>query len=783
MDFIKAIGLSAFLFFYILFTRDVQAQEPVKGFVFEQNEEHGHHHPIPGVNIYWIKTTKGTISGKEGEFSLSTMGIKDRRLVFSYLGYISDTVSASAGQTLEIELRPDPIQLNAVEVEGKIGSSFISSVDPRKVQVVTAKELRRAACCNLAESFETNASVDVMYADALTGAKQIQMLGLSGVYSQVLSENVPLVRGLASSFGLGYIPGTWMESILISKGASSVVNGFESTTGQIMVEYKKPENTEKFFLNLFANNNLRMEANAHGAHKFGDRLYTGLFGHFSRFRNAFDRNNDLIMDIPENTTYNFMNRWDYLLPGKFTSHLGVKFFDETRVGGFLNFNPEAFTQDTNGINAGTKDYGITMHTRRLEGFLKNGLLFEQHPERSIALILSGVHHEQDDMLGLNNYDATQNSFYANLLYQDKIGNPDHKFLTGLSFMFDDYREQYKRRDFTYLYEVTGADLDQTPDSLFTIFSYRDTLYNRDRKEIVPGAFFEYTMHLWEKFTLIAGARADYHNTYGLFFTPRMHLRYAMSTGTTLRGSAGKGYRTANVLSENYSIMASQRVLHINKDLDQENAWNFGFNITQDLHLFGREAQIDAEAYRTWFINQVIVDLDSLPSGVFVYNLDGKSYSNIFQFQFSFEPVRNLSILAAIRFNDVWITENGKLVEKAMSNKYKGLFTASYATAYDKWKFDLTLQLNGKARIPDTKKMPLALQRDAYSPQYVQLLAQVTRKFKLYEVYIGGENLTNFTQKDPVTEYWRPYHTHFDTSMVWGPIVGATVYAGLRYSIK
>jgi len=783
MNSFKIKGFLFFSFISALFMQELQAQETVQGVVHEKNEEHAHLHPIPGVNIYWIKTNKGTVSGPEGEFSLSMAGITDRRLVFSFLGFISDTVPVAPGQTLKIELKPDPIQLKAVEVEGKVGSSFISSVDPRKVQVITSKELRRAACCNLAESFETNASVDVMYADALTGAKQIQMLGLSGVYSQVLSENVPLVRGLASSFGLGYIPGTWMESILISKGASSVVNGFESTTGQIMVEYKKPETTEKFFLNLFANSNLRFEANAHGARKIGDRASTALFGHFSRFGNAFDRNNDLIMDIPENTTYNFMNRWDYLIPGRLTSHLAVKFFDETRVGGFLGFSPESFKQDTVGINNGTKDYGITMHTTRMEGFLKNGLLFEEHPERSVALILSGVYHKQDDMLGLNKYDASQKSVYANLLFQDKIGNPDHKFLTGLSFMYDDYEERYKRRDFTYLYEVTGGDIDQTPDSLFTIFSYRDTLFNRDRKEIVPGAFFEYTMHLFEKFTLIAGARADYHNTYGLFFTPRMHLRYKMNSGTTLRGSAGKGYRTANVLSENYSIMASQRVLNINTDLDQENAWNFGLNITQDLHLFGREAQIDAEAYRTWFINQVIVDLDSLPSGVFVYNLDGKSYSNIFQFQFSFEPVKRLSILAAIRFNDVKITEGGKLVEKAMSNKYKGLFTASYATAYDKWKFDLTLQLNGKARIPDTRKMPLILQRDAYSPQYVQLLAQVTRKFKYYEVYIGGENLTNFTQKDPVTEYWRPYHTHFDTSMVWGPIVGATIYAGLRYAIK
>ena len=768
--------------FFILFTSINSNAQQVSGIVYGADEQ-GRKTPLPGVNVYWIKTTIGSITDINGRFQLSTGKIKDQRLVFSYIGYKTDTIPVNRQTSIEITLKTDSKQLDAVEIEGRTNSSYISSVDPRKLQVITSKELRKAACCNLAESFETNASVDVMYSDALTGAKQIQLLGLSGIYSQILSENVPLIRGLASSFGLGYIPGTWMESILVSKGASSVVNGFESTTGQIMVQFKKPEMTEKFFLNLFGNSNGRFEANTHAAFKTGERTHTALFGHFSRFKNVFDRNDDGIMDIPANTTYNFMNRWDYEIPDHFSSHLGIKFFDETKTGGFMTFDPDTYQLDTAGINDGSKTYGIQMHTRRMEGYFKNGIMFPEHPYRSVALILSGIYHSQDDLLGLNRYDATQKSVYSSLLYQDRIVNDNHKFLSGFSLMYDDYTERYKRRDFTYLYEIYGGDTDNTLDSLFTIYSFRDTTYNRDRKEIVPGAFFEYTLQSSEKLTLIAGLRADHHNSYGFFFTPRMHLRYAFGTGTILRASAGKGYRTANILSENYSIMASQRVIHINNDLKQENAWNFGLNVTQDLQLFGREAQFDAEGYRTWFINQVIVDLDSLPAGVFVYNLDGKSYSNIFQLQFSFEPVKRLSVLAAIRFNDVKITEGGKLREKAMSNKYKGLFTASYATPFDKWRFDLTVQLNGKARIPDTRKMPAILQREPYSPVYTQLLAQVTRKFKYFEVYLGGENLTNFTQKDPVTEYWRPYHTHFDTSMVWGPIVGATVYAGLRYTVK
>lgn len=771
----------AFLVLYFLVPGKLISQT-LSGTVSEI-DEHGARQPLTGVNLYWLHTTTGTSSNAAGQFEISTSGVKDFRLVASFIGYKTDTLPVRGLKNVDITLTKTSSQLNAVEITGKTGSSFISGMDAHKVQIVTTKELRRAACCNLAESFETNSSVDVNYADAITGAKQIQMLGLSGVYSQIIMENVPLVRGLGSSFGMGYIPGTWMESIQLSKGASSVVNGFESMTGQINVELKKPETSDKLFLNGYVNHRGRMELNADAAKKINDRLSTMVLAHVSRFQNPMDQNGDNFMDLPLVTTYNIMNRWDYMIPERYTSRFGVKYLDEQRTGGFVGFKPDSFTRDTIGIDNGTKTYGLNVHTRRLESFWKNGLMFKDNTYKSLALIVSGIYHRQDGFFGLNKYDGTQKSVNANLLFQNIIGNPNHKFTAGASFLLDDYKERYQRRDFTYLYQITGGDLDSNPDSLFTIYSYRDTTYNMDRREIIPGAFFEYTLNIKDKFTLIAGIRADHHNTYGFFVTPRLHLRYKVTPTTTLRASIGKGYRSANVFAENYSIMASQRVIHFVDQPAQENAWNMGLNLTQDFKLFGRDAQLDAEAYHTSFINQVITDLDSLPADVFFYNLKGKSYSTIVQLQLTFEPIKNLNILGAFRINDVRVTENGQLLEKAMVNAYKGLITLSYATKFGKWKFDVTSQFNGKARIPDTRKMPALLQRSEYSPAFTQLLAQVTRHYKKFDVYIGGENLTNFTQKDPITEYWRPYHTHFDTSMVWGPIVGATIYAGFRLTIN
>lgn len=779
--YIKNITLIIFSLLVILKAENAVAQS-ISGTV-SVTDAKGKSIGLPGANIHWAGTTTGTSTDASGKFSLSQKGISDYLLVVSSLGYKTDTVHVDGKKKLEIILTESSSELSEVEIKDRIGTSFISQLDPRKVQVITSNELTRAACCNLSESFETNSSVDVMYADAISGAKQIQMLGLSGIYSQIISENVPLLRGLGSTFGLGYIPGPWMQSISVSKGASSVMHGYESTTGLINVEYKKPAESEKLFLNVFANQHGRLEANFNSGTRLNDRLSTMVMGHASAFRTPFDKNDDQFMDIPKLTTFNFINRWDYDVPGKYDSRFLIKYLDESREGGYMDFDPDTYNPDVEKISNLTETYGFQLKTKRLESFWKNGIILNHY--RSVALIVSGIYHSQEGFFGNNKYSGVQKSFFGNFIYQDAIaGNENHRITTGLSFIYDDYNEDYFRRDFTFLYQELGVmDVTLPNDTLLTVHHFTDTTYIMDRNEMVPGAYLEYNWTPMEHLTLIGGIRADHHNKYGLFFTPRFHLKYEIHHGTMLRASAGKGYRSANLFAENFSIMASQRVIHLANDLTQEEAWNFGISLTHDFKLFGRDAQIDAEAYRTDFINQVIADLDSIPSDVYFYNLDGRSFANSYMLQFTFEPVSRLSVLTAFRVSDVKTTINGQLRQKPMVNAYKGIVSLNYATRFDKWKFDLTTQFNGRARIPDTGKMPVLLQRADYSPAYMQLMAQVTRKFKHFEVYLGGENLTNFTQKDPVTEAFAPYHTHFDTSMVWGPLVGATVYAGFRYSIK
>lgn len=767
---IKTLFIAAIL---LLNTLSVISQN-VSGSIYEINEKK-EKNPVTGVNIFWLGTSIGTTSNTEGKFQLSAGGITNKKLVFRFLGFKTDTVDIGDKNSLDHQMTTENHELGTIEIKER-NDSYISKLNARNVQVINKGELFKAACCNLSESFETNASVDVSYSDAITGAKQIQMLGLSGIYSQIQTENFPSIRGMASTFGLNYIPGSWMESIQIAKGTSSVINGFESITGQINVEYKKPAKSDQLFVNIYANNHARLESNVTTAYKLNDKLSTMLMLHTDNFNNKIDKNNDNFMDLPKLNTINLFNRWDYMVAGKFTSRFGVKYMEEHRSGGTMDYDENTFIDDTAKINKKVQPYGFKLTTRRAEVFWKNGIIFTK-PYTSLALIVNATNHEQKGYFGINNYYGRERTLYANLMYQSTIVNPDHKFTTGLSYMLDNYVEEYHQKLYVYNYQVLNND------DLFTVNHSVNNYYNLNRQEDIPGAFFEYTYSHNEKITIIAGIRADHHNKYGMFYTPRLNLRYHIDSTTTIRGSIGYGYRTANLISENLSLLASQRAYVFATDIKQEKALNFGINLTKGFILFDRIAEFNLDIYRTNFENQVIVDLEKTPTTAYFYNLDGKSFSNSYQVQLSMEPIKSLTVLLAYRINDVKTTIDGNLTQRPFVNKYKGLVTLSYATRFDKWKFDFTTQFNGSARLPNQNQMPAVIRRSETTPEYIIMNAQITKKFKHFDIYLGGENLGNFKQSDPITEAFAPYHTHFDTTMTWGPIIGTTIYAGLRLTIN
>ena len=701
--------------------------------------------PLPFSNIYWEGTTSGTVADEKGKFKLELTD-QTNKLVASYVGYTNDTLVINGQSSVELVLQKGS-QLQTVEVKERMQGSFISGLKPIKTEVITTAGLQKLACCNLSESFENNATVDVGFSDAVTGARQIQMLGLAGVYSQLMVENIPFTRGVGSAFGLTYIPGTWMESIQISKGTSSVINGYESTTGQINTEMRKPFNTDKFYLNGYLNNEGRYELNAHASTKLNERLSTMVLAHTSQQVMKTDMNHDGFIDLPLSSQINLSNRWSYEKHGVTESKFGINFLQDKRTGGQLvDIKTDEALADNN-------RYVMEVLTRRLQVYDKTGFMFENKPNTSIGLIFSGLYHEQESMFGRTAYDARQLGFYGNAIFQS--GSAVHGYSTGLSWMYDDYDEQYA-------------------DSSFS------------RTESVPGVFAQYTLTPNEKSNFILGMRADHHNLYGLILTPRAHLKINLLKNTTLRASAGKGYRSPSILAENTGLLISSRQMIFREDFKMEEAWNYGVNLTQEFNLSeDRKATFTIDFYRTDFMNQVIVDLDQAYNRVVFYNLDGKSFSNSFQVDFTANLFKNFDLTAAYRLNDTKVTTAGELRERPLVSKHKGLLTMSYATRFEKWKFDFTGQYNGSTRLPlgisehGSGVDPSAVN---YSPDYITIHSQITRKFKKWDVYAGVENLTNYKQSHPILGADAPFAKGFDAGMIWGPVLGRMFYAGFRYII-
>jgi len=713
------------------------AQQVVKGSVYELDEQ-SKKTGLPFANIHWEGTTTGTVADEHGHFKLAATD-NGQRIIASFVGYANDTLVYTGQRELNFILTKGAT-LAQVEVKDKVGGSYISKIKPIKTEVITVAGLQKLACCNLSESFENNATVDVGFSDAVTGARQIQMLGLAGVYSQMMVENIPFTRGLGSAFGLTYVPGTWMESIQISKGTSSVINGYESTTGQINTEFRKPWNTDKFFLNGYLNNEGRYELNAHASKRFNEKWSTLLLAHTSQQVLKTDMNHDGFIDLPLSTQVNLSNRWSYEKHGVTESKFGINFLQDSRTGGQL------VDRTTDEAIAGNH-YVMEVTTRRLQVYDKTGFMFANHPNMNLGLIFSGLYHEQESTFGRTPYNATQLGFYGNAILQ--TGSPKHSVSTGLSMMYDDYDEMYA-------------------DSSFS------------RVESVPGVFAQYTFTPSEKMNFIAGLRADHHSLYGTIITPRVHFKVNVLEHTVLRMSAGKGYRSPSILAENSGLLVSSRKLVFRESFRMEEAWNYGVNLTQEFKL-GEKNSITAtvDFYRTDFINQIITDLDESVNRVVFYNLDGKSYSNSFQADVTAKVSDRVELTAAYRLNDTHVTTAGELRERPLVTRHKGLFTASYATRFEKWKFDFTGQYNGSTRLP---KGIHTLDHGTYSPDYITIHSQVTRKFKHWDVYAGVENLTNFTQDNPVLGYDDPFGEGFDAGIIWGPVLGRMFYAGFRYTI-
>lgn len=717
--------------------------------------------PLMGAEVYWNGTQIGVSTDDNGTFTLKRTE-NSNTLVISYIGYKTKTIKVTNSEALHIQLEPQSA-LEEVVVTQKRANTMKSQWQVANLHTMSSGELLKAACCNLSESFSTNPSIDVNFSDAVTGNKQIKMLGLTSPYILMAEENIPAMRGASQAYGLSFVPGTWIESIQITKGAGSVINGYESISGQINYEIEKPINARPFFLNLYTSEDSRYELNAHTKVKLSDKWATSLLAHGNVRQRKSDHNHDGFIDNPIGNQINLLNRWQYSNAEKgWVSFVNLNYMKDERQAGQIGYNPLTDKGTTNA-------WGSEVNSERFTLSNKTGYVFPDTPYKSIGLQNSFQSHRQDSYFGLNSYDIHQKSWYGNLIYNSIIGNTQHKFATGLSGTYDDYNEQL------------------TTSALAGDFS---------RIDRSVGAFFEYTYDNSSNFSFVAGIRADSHNNLGNFITPRFHLRYNPWKEATFRLSAGRGKRAANVIAENQQLLASSRQLHIIGGdggklygLNPEIAWNYGASFLQAFKIWGKNAELSVDFYRTHFDNQVVVDLDHSPQQALFYNLDGKSFANSLQAEVSITPVKGLDFKAAYKYYDVQTQFTKGQLEKTLTPKHRWFANVAYETAdthenkHSQWKFDVTFNWLGEQRLPTTATNPLPYRLSDYAPSFATLNAQITRVFsKTFEVYVGGENITNYKQANGILAADAPFGAYFDSTMQYAPAFGQMYYAGMRFKL-
>ena len=698
--------------------------------------------PLESANVYWRDTAIGTSTDSNGLALLSRIENQTAILV-DYLGYKSDTIIIKQKTGFYIAHLHPSVMLNTVEINAKKQSNFISSLETKKMEKITLDELKKAACCNLSESFQTNASIDVNYQNAVTGAKEIKLLGLSGLYVQNLIEGLPYMRRYSYAFGIDQLPSPWINAISISKGIPSVKNGYEGITGSMSVQLKNGFNDKnKLYFDLFGNSDSRIETNLIIHHKINEHLSTSLM-----FNGAFrpmnmDRNKDGFLDNPKIKQYNFLNSWNIHRPDKrVEGQYYFKAISENRQSG----QTEAHIQHQTGT---IPLYTVAIQTKRFEAFTKTGFLLKKH-DASIGTQFSGVYHQQESQYGLINYNVRQASFTGNLLYQTDIKNEDHLMVTGMSFTYDNLRQQ----------------LDSTRQ--FTALQ-------------LPGIFAEYTYKHGERITLIAAMRLDYSKQTSLQYAPRLHARFDLDKkqNTTLRLSAGRGYRVADLLSENQSLLASSRIFDFQSNSVIEAAWNYGFSLHQKYKLKKREGSFTVDFFRTDFTAQNTVDIENENGLTTVYPKQGKSFSNSLMAEWNMEIAKGWDIKIAYKWEDVRMTYHNILLQKALHFIHRGLFSTSYKIPSNKVQFDLIMPIYGKSRMPNSFAENAV---NKLSKPYVLLNFQILTKFKIGEFFAGIENMTNYKQKHPILG--SPGTSYFDTYQVYAPVSGITGYGGFRIFIN
>jgi outer membrane receptor for ferrienterochelin and colicin len=738
-----------YLFPLLLFPFFANAQT-ISGSILNEKGE-----ALIGASVYWAGTTIGSVSDVDGDFVINLAEGASNQLVASYVGYQPDTILVESVQDFVAFQLAATQSLGEVTVKGQRDGVTISDINPIKTEQINEIELGKAACCDLAGCFGTQTTVQPQTTNVITNSKELRILGLSGVYNQVLIDGFPLIQGSSYTYGISSIPGTLVQNIYVAKGANSVAQGFESISGQINVETKDPKTAERLYLNAYLNNFMEKHINANVTYKVGSWNALTAF-HTVQPADPIDRDEDNFLDLPLLTRYLLFNKWTYGNEAEWgwSSKIGLRILREERVGGQTNFDPATDKGTTNA-------YGQTVTIDQSDFYIKTN--YRLNDVHNLVAFASGFYHDQTSFFGTALYRAQQSNLYTNFQHELSYGN--HQLKSGISYRY--------------------LNLDE--DILFTENTIERT-YDGDynRQESIPGLFAENTLQLLDgKLTWMVGVRGDHHNQFGFQFTPRTLIKYNIQPRTTLRANVGTGWRTVNLFSENIGLLVSSRDIIFAEQLAPEEAINYGVNLThkfesQDGKVSG---YFSSDFYHTNFQNQIFPDYDSDPQKAIIQNFRGTSISNGFQAELYVRLWQQLELKGGYNFLDVYrmVGEEKQLLP--FNPRHKVITTFGFQPLHQRFHVDMNIHWNGEQRLPNTQANPIEFQRPDFSESFTLVNAQFTYNFPRFELYTGCENIFNFRQNQPIIGWQNPFGAYFDTSSVWGPTRGREVYVGVKFRLE
>ena len=773
------------------------AQRTLSGIVTDVNNGQ----PLAGATLYWKNTTAGATTTANGSYSIKRVSGFDT-IVVDYLGYdIVEMEVAKDVATLDIALTPSAVDIDEVVVEGQQRGNYSKSSGISRQEQISFAGLCKMACCSLAESFENSASVTVGYSDAISGARQIKMLGLAGTYTQILDENRPIMQGAGATYGLSYTPGMWLNSIQVSKGVASVTAGHEAITGQINLEHRKPTDDERFFLNLYFDSELRPEINVSSAIPLtkDKSLSTVIMAHGSLDTSHHDMNKDGFADMPKSNQINVANKWLWQNSGGVQLRWGWKVVNENRLGGQMEYKKDLYEEMME--NPLATPYGSQIHNRNINAYVKLGIpvgyerTFTGDPadavQNNVAMILDYDNYLTDSYFGVNNVDVMEDAFRFNATYAH--------YFTQRSSLNAGVSAYVRLMDNNYLQQSVSETGAISP------------MWSEIGKSMIaePGIFAEYTYNIEDKFSLVVGLRGDYSyvggdyyihnhdNNHRFIITPRSHIKWNITPRTTFRASAGMGSRRQNLITDNIWMMTTSRNIRyldgfVEQGDDLEQALTVGGSLSQTFKLAGDDqATISFDYFRSQFYNTMVIDQETADNSILIYNTHGTSYTDNFQVDFNWTPFRGFDLFATFRYTNAkqLLSRDGVhyLVERPLTSRYKGLINIQYAV--QRWVFDVTAQLNGPMRLPELNgDLMKALSDPTLSPTYPMFFAQVSYKMSNLTLYLGCENIANYLQgvdghgNLPIVGGDAPYAEGFNSSQVWGPLMGRRFYIGLRLNI-